>query len=103
MLSDQSRLIALIAACAVLWTLESWVPLYPYEPRRLRRALPNIALTILLVLTNLALSFVTAGVSHFSTSHRIVLFFLVDLPPWSTGVLGILALDLFTYAAHVLL
>ena len=60
LLSDQSRLVALIIGCAVLWTFESMLPLYRCEPRRLRRALPNIALTVLLVLTNLALSFVTA-------------------------------------------
>jgi hypothetical protein len=62
LLSDQSRLVALIIGCAVLWTLESMLPLYRYEPRRLRQALPNIGLTFLLVLTNLALSFLTAGV-----------------------------------------
>ena len=103
LLSDQSRLIALITGCAVLWTLESMLPLYRYEPRRLRRALPNIGLTFLLVLTNLALSFVTAGVSQFSVNRRFGLLFLFEIPPWLIGVLGVLALDLFTYFAHVLL
>ncbi len=45
--SDQSRLLALIIGCAVLWTVESWLPLYRYEPRRWRRALPNVFLTSL--------------------------------------------------------
>jgi hypothetical protein len=59
-LSEQTRLLALIIGCAVLWSLESAVPLYVYEKNRLRRALPNITLTVLLVLTNLVLSFATA-------------------------------------------
>ena len=103
LLSDQSRLIALIIGCAVLWTLESTLPLYRYAPRRLRRALPNIALTVLLVLTNLALSFVTAEVSRFAADRRLGLFFLFDMPPWLIGVLGVMALDMFTYVGHVLL
>ena len=103
LLSDQSRLVALIIGCAVLWTFESMLPLYRYEPRRLRRALPNIILTVLLVLTNLALSFVTAGVSRFSADRRLGLCFLFNMPPWLIGVLGVLALDLFTYFGHVLL
>jgi len=59
--SEQTRLLALVMGCAVLWSLESVVPLYVYEKNRLRRALPNISLTVLLVLTNLVLSFATVG------------------------------------------
>jgi RNA polymerase sigma-70 factor (ECF subfamily) len=48
LLSDQSRLLALIIGAAVLWCVESQMPLYGYEKHRLHRALPNIALTVLL-------------------------------------------------------
>jgi sterol desaturase/sphingolipid hydroxylase (fatty acid hydroxylase superfamily) len=102
-LSDQSRLLALIIGATVLSCVESLVPLYGYGRHRLRRALPNISLTVLLVVTNLALSVVTAGVANFGTNERLGLFFLVALPPWLTAVLGIMALDLFTYFAHVLM
>jgi len=64
LLSTQSRLLALIIGSTVLWTIESLLPLYRYEKHRLRRALPNIAFTGLLVLTNLSLSFATAGVAN---------------------------------------
>ena len=101
--SDQARLFALIGACAVLWTAESLAPLYHYEKHRLRRALPNIVLTTLLVLTNLALSFATAGVASFAANRRIGLLFLLDLPSWFAGLLGVMALDMFTYFAHVLM
>ena len=103
LLSDQSRLLALVIGCAVLWTVETWLPLYRYEPRRWRRALPNVVLTSLLVLTNLALSFVTAGVSQLTTNNKSGLFYLFNMPLWLIGVLGVMALDLFTYFGHVLL
>ncbi|HEX6729126.1 MAG TPA: sterol desaturase family protein [Pyrinomonadaceae bacterium] len=103
LLSDQSRLLALIIGAAVLWCVESLMPLYGYGKHRLHRALPNIALTVLLVVTNLALSVVTASVANFANSKRLGLFFLFSLPSWLTTLFGIMALDLFTYFAHVLM
>lgn len=80
--SEQTRLLALVMGCAVLWSLESVVPLYVYEKNRLRRALPNISLTALLVLTNLVLSFAIVGVSNFVVNRKLgllVLFSLLNL------------------------
>src|SRR5215212_2592490 len=101
--SDSSRVLLLIVGCAVLWSLESVIPLYRLGEGRVRRALPNVGLTVLLLLTNLALSFVAAGVAGFAVSHRVGLLFLLQLPAWANVIAGIAALDLFTYVAHVLL
>src|SRR6185295_17437995 len=102
--SEQTRLLALVMGCAVFWSLESVVPLYIYEKNRLRRALPNILLTVLLVLTNLVLSFATVGVSNFVVNRKLgLLFVLPTLPTWLTALLGIMALDFFTYLAHLLM
>jgi sterol desaturase/sphingolipid hydroxylase (fatty acid hydroxylase superfamily) len=103
LLTDQMRLLALIGLCGLLWLLESIVPLYRYQDSRLRHALPNVALTILLVLTNLALSFSSASLVDLTVRHRVGLFFLADLSAWAQVVFGVLALDLFAYFAHVLL
>ncbi|HEV7243257.1 MAG TPA: sterol desaturase family protein [Thermoanaerobaculia bacterium] len=85
------RILVLVASCAVLWSLESVVPLYRYRKDRLRRALPNVALTVLVLLMNLALSFATATVA---TSAKAT---------WLKVVIGIVALDFFAYLAHVTL
>lgn len=102
-LSDQTRLIALVALCALLWSLESIVPLYRYQNSRVRHALPNVALTLILVLTNLALSFSSAYLAGFTVRHGVGVFFVADLSPWTQAVFGVVALDLFAYFAHVLL
>ena len=86
LLSDQSRLLALFIAAILLWCVESQVPLYRYERHRLRRALPNIGFTVLLILTNLALSVVTASVANFANSKRLGLFSLLATPTWLTAV-----------------
>ena len=102
-LSEQSRLSALILLCALLWTLESVVPLYRYGKNRLPHALPNVVLALLLVLTNLALSAGTASLADFTDRHGIGLLRLLELSPLLTLILGVAALDFFGYWAHRLL
>lgn len=102
-LSDQARLLLLFTVCVLLWMVESLAPIYVYGPQRFRRAFPNVALTALLILTNLLLAFLSAGVSLWTETHRAGLFYVFDLPPWTRVVLGIAALDFFAYVAHVLL
>lgn len=103
MLTDQTRLLLLVGLCGLLWSLESVVPLYRYQNSRMRHALPNVSLTLILVLTNLALSFSSAYLAAFTVRNRVGLLALVVLPLWAQTLLGIVALDLFAYCAHVLL
>jgi sterol desaturase/sphingolipid hydroxylase (fatty acid hydroxylase superfamily) len=102
-LSDQTRLMALVALCGLLWSLESIVPLYRYQNSRLRHAFPNVALTLILILTNLALSFCSAYLAAFTVRHGVGLFPLWGVSAWTQAVCGVVALDLFAYFAHVLL
>lgn len=102
LLTDQVRLLMLVGLCGLLWSLESLAP-HRYQQSRLRHALPNLALTLVLVLTNLAFSFSTAYLASFSVRNGVGLFTLIALPSWSKALLGIAALDLFAYSAHVLL
>lgn len=103
LLSDQARLLTLVSGCALLWSLESAVPLYRDREDRLRRALPNIALTVLLIFMSLALSFASASLAAAAESRRFGLGSLASVSSWAMAVLGIVALDLFAYLAHVLL
>lgn len=103
LLSDQVRVLALVGICALLWSLESIAPLYDYHHNRVRHALSNVALAVILVLTNLTLSFASAYLSGFTVSHGVGLLTMIVAPVWFKLVLGVVALDLFTYFAHVLL
>ena len=102
-LTDQVRLALLVSLCGLLWSLESLVPLYQYRNSRVRHALPNVGLTVILVLTNLALSFSSAYVAALTDRNRVGLLSLFALSPWAIAIIGVAALDLFGYFAHVLL
>jgi len=86
-----TRLALLVGACALLWLLESVRPLQRYREWRLRRALPNLALTALVILLNLVLSTLVAAVSGAAAINVL------------NAIVGIAALDLATYAAHVVM
>jgi sterol desaturase/sphingolipid hydroxylase (fatty acid hydroxylase superfamily) len=103
LLTDQLRLVLLIAACGFLWSLESIIPLYRYHNSRIRHAMPNVALTGLLLLTNLALSFSTAYIAALCFQKGVGLLPFFGLPFWIQTIVGVLVLDLFAYFAHVLL
>lgn len=96
-LSEPVRLFLLITLCTLLWSLESIIPLYKYKNSRLRHALPNVALTVGLLLTNLALAFASALAAEFAIKNGVGLFPLVGLSPVLTLILGVAGLDLFTY------
>ena len=102
-LTDQARLVMLIGFCGLLWALESIVPLYRFRHSRVRHAMPNVALTLMLLITNLSLSFSSAFLAEFSVRNGIGLFPVLKLSSWSQIILGVLALDLFGYFAHVVL
>lgn len=101
--SEPVRVMTLILVCTLLWSLESIVPFYKYQNNRLRHSIPNIALALLLVLTNLVLSSGVAYVAVFTADNHIGLFNLIDILPVLKLVLGIAALDFFAYLAHILL
>lgn len=103
LLTDQVRLMALVGLCGLLWSLESIVPLYRYRNGRVQHAIPNIALAVMLVATNLALSFPSAYAAEFTVRNGLGLFSLLGISLWAQAVLGIVALDLFGYFSHVLL
>jgi sterol desaturase/sphingolipid hydroxylase (fatty acid hydroxylase superfamily) len=101
--TDRTRLVLLLSACTLLASLEALVPLFKYRRGRLRRALPNLALAIGVLLINLALSSLTALLSAWARSKHIGLMSGIQTHPWVLTALGVAGLDLFAYLAHLLL
>src|SRR3954468_1134308 len=80
-LSDQGRLVALVGLCGLLWTLECLIPLRRSVTGRLQHGLPNIALTALLVLLNVVLSFGSAALVAHAGARQLGLLFLHPVSP----------------------
>ena len=93
LLTDQARLMILIVLCGVLWALESVIPLYRFRNSRVRHAVPNVALTLILLITNLSLSFSSSYMAGFSVRNGIGLFPFLGLSSWAQIIFGVLAYD----------
>src|SRR5689334_18799800 len=102
-ITDRTRLIILLAACALLSSIELFVPLFRYRRGRLRRAFPNILLAAGVLITNLALASIAAGLCAVVTQWHVGLLAGTPVRPWILLVIGVVGLDLSAYGAHVLL
>src|SRR5437868_2911464 len=101
-LSDQTRLLILAGMWALLTLIEGVLPLFQYRRSRMRRAMPNIGLTILVVITNFGLSFAPIAFSDFIGRHRFGLLYTAEIPAWMQFLAGVVLLDLCAYLAHLL-
>ena len=102
-ITDRIQLMLLLSACAVLSSLEAFVPLFQYQRGRWRRAVPNLALAFAVVLVNLTMASITAWLSAAVTRNHIGLLAGFHSHPWVLATLGVAGLDLFAYLAHLLL
>lgn len=102
-LNDKFRLVMLLGVCTLLASVEAVLPLFRYRKGRFQRALPNMALAAMLVLTNLSLTSLSAFLAETISRNRIGLFAKLDSHPWTFTFLCVAGLDLFAYLAHVLL
>src|ERR1051326_5104157 len=60
-ITDRARLVILLAACALLSSIELFVPLFRYRRGRWRRAVPNLLLAAGVLMTNFVLASIAAG------------------------------------------
>lgn len=101
LLSPQFRLALVFAGLVILWNLETLAPLFRLRAGRFRHAVPNLGLTVLVILLNFSFAGASAWVAAWSIERRIGLLSLAELPAWAVCALGIVALDFFAYLAHV--
>jgi sterol desaturase/sphingolipid hydroxylase (fatty acid hydroxylase superfamily) len=100
-LSAEARLLALVGACGLLWSAETLVPLIGRRHRHLREAAPNLALALLLVVTNLVLLWLWSRIAAAAVAHDVGLFATGTWRAWTQAVVGVGTLDFFGYLAHV--
>ena len=101
--TDLARFVALVLACALLSSIELLVPLFRYRPGRFRRSVPNLTLSVGVVLTNLAFASLMASVANLVTRRHFGLLSGVHEQRWILLVLGVAGLDFYAYLAHLLL
>ena len=101
-ISSLHRSIILIGGITFFWSIEAIIPLFNFNYKKFRHAIPNFFFTFTTVLVNFSLAFVLLKVSDLVVENNFGLLNLYDSLPLSLYIIiGIFLLDLIgAYLPH---
>ena len=101
-ISSLHRSIILIGGITFFWSIEAIIPLFNFNYKKFRHAIPNFFFTFTTVLVNFSLAFVLLKVSDLVVENNFGLLNYYDSLPLSLYIIiGILLLDLIgAYLPH---
>jgi sterol desaturase/sphingolipid hydroxylase (fatty acid hydroxylase superfamily) len=96
------RSLLLVLGISFFWILEGAVPLFKFNYRKWRHALPNFFFTLTTIIVNFALAFLLLRTSDWVQATGFgILNWLPEMPLWLYVLLGVLLLDFIgAYLAH---
>lgn len=97
------RSIIIVGGITFFWILEGQIPLFRFEYKKWKHAIPNIFFTLTTILVNLLLAFILLQVSNWVVENQFgMLHWIPDLPLWAIVILGVLLMDLIgAYCPHL--
>ncbi len=98
------RSLILVSGLTLFWLLEGAFPLFRFDYKKWRHAVPNIFFTLTTIVINFLLAFLLLQVSDWVVDRGFgLLYWLPEMPLWLYLLLGILLLDLLgAYMPHYL-
>ena len=96
------RSLILVGGITFFWLLEGAVPLFKFNYKKWKHAIPNLFFTATTVVINFALAFLLLGTSDWVQANDFGLInWMPEMPLWLYVILGVLFLDFFgAYLAH---
>lgn len=98
----EHRSMIIVGGIAFFWILEGFFPLFKFDYKKWKHAIPNLFFTLTTVLVNLGLAFLLLKTADWVAVNNFGLInWLPEMPLWLYVVSGILFLDFFgAYLAH---
>lgn len=96
------RSILLVSGIILFWLLEGAVPLFKFNYKKWRHAVPNFFFTLTTIIINFGLAFILLWSADWvKASNFGIINWLPEIPLWSYILIGVLLLDFFgAYLAH---
>ena len=96
------RSIILVGGITFFWLLEGAVPLFKFDYKKWKHAIPNLFFTLTTIVINFGLAFLLLLTSDWVKVNDFgILNWLPEIPLWSYIFLGVFLLDFFgAYLAH---
>lgn len=96
------RSILLVGGITFFWLLEGALPLFKFEYKKWKHAIPNLFFTLTTILINFGLAFVLLLSADWVKANDFgIINWLPNMPLWMYILIGVLLLDFFgAYLAH---
>jgi len=96
------RSLILVGGLTFFWLLEGGLPLFKFEYKKWKHAIPNLFFTLTTIVINFALAFLLLGTADWVKANDFgIINWLPPIPLWLYAFLGVLLLDFFgAYLAH---
>jgi sterol desaturase/sphingolipid hydroxylase (fatty acid hydroxylase superfamily) len=96
------RSIILVGGLTFFWLLEGAVPLFKFDYKKWKHAIPNIFFTITTIIINFAMAFLLLESADYVMANKIgILNWLPEMPLWLYAILGVFLMDFFgAYLPH---
>jgi len=96
------RSIILVGGLTLFWLLEGAVPLFRFNYKKWKHAVPNIFFTITTIVINFGLAFLLLNSADWVKANNFgIINWLPEMPLWLYALFGVLLLDFFgAYLAH---
>lgn len=96
------RSIILVGGLTFFWLLEGAVPLFKFDYRKWKHAIPNIFFTLTTIIINFAMAFLLLKSADYVMANNIgILNWLPEMPLWLYAILGVFLMDFFgAYLPH---
>ncbi len=96
------RTLILVGGLTFFWLLESAVPLFRFNYKKWKHAIPNIFFTITTIVINFGLAFLLLNIADWVKINEFgIINWLPEMPIWLYALLGVMLLDFFgAYLPH---
>ena len=90
------RSIILVGGITFFWILEGAIPLFKFDYKKWKHALPNLFFTFTTIIINFTLAFLLLKTADWVSINNFgFINWLPEMPLWLYAVLGIVLLDFF--------
>ncbi len=87
------RSLILVGGITLFWVLEYGLPLFHFNYKKFRHAIPNLFFTLTTVTVNLLLAFLLLTTSDWVSVNEFGFIHWIQLPLWADVLIGLLILD----------
>ena len=88
------RSIILISGITFFWSIESIIPLFRFDYKKLRHAIPNLFFTLTTIIVNFSLAFLLLNSADWVTNNDFGILNFFEIPIVINVILGVFLLDL---------